>query len=70
MICWTGGNTTSLSANTPEMDAAAGGLQLLPDIQSLQSSSESHCTMHVPNLPSPGHAASQGTADAVSMGRA
>lgn len=27
------------------MDAAAGGLKLLPDIQSLQSSSESHCTM-------------------------
>lgn len=52
------------------MDAAAGGLKLLSDIQSPQSSSESHCTMHVLNLPSPGHAAPQGTADAASMGRA
>lgn len=52
------------------MDDAAGGLKLLPGIQSLQSSSESHCTMYILNLPSPEYAASQGTADAVSMGRA
>lgn len=50
------------------MDAATGGLKLLPDIQSLQSFFRE--LLYVPNLLSPGRAASQGTADAVSMGRA